>query len=676
MPYRLKDLINFEELQNLMDLLYSVRPFTTAILDNESNILTSNGWTEFCTRFHRVHPETQKRCRASDLHILEHMDVAHSSYLYQCQNGVLDVATPIVIDGAHLGNIFIGQFFLEPPDIEFFRDQAFQYGFPEDEYLAALQKVPVLSKEEVDHNLAFMRKLTEMLGEMGLTQKRIQEAEQLLLQAHDSLEQKVVERTAELAIAKERAESSNKAKSEFLANMSHELRTPMNAILGFSQLMLRDPSLKQEQREHLQIINRSGTHLLALINEVLEISKIEARRVTLEAVSFDLHELVLDIENMFRVRTNAKGLYLRVEGLDTIPRYIHADESKIRQILINLLGNAVKFTEHGGIIARFTIDEQGDDAVVLRISVEDTGVGIAEEEQDLLFRYFEQTTSGKMTKSGTGLGLAISRDYIRLMGGDISVVSHPGLGSTFTCVLPVRMVTDSSVRGLVPRLQVLKLEPGIVSPRVLIVEDTDENRIFLETLLKQTGFEICTAITGREAVAIAAAWHPDFIWMDIRMPEMDGLEATRQIRQTSEGRSMIIVALTASAFEEDRKKILDAGFNDFVSKPFLEEEIFDMMAHYLPIRYTIAQEIPDLPASGALPDLSPTMLLTIPLPLRNDLHDAVIRLDRELIAENIGKVGEVNPEIGQIISSLADNLDFDRLLTLLEETELIEGQLS
>lgn len=675
MDYKLQDLINVKDLQDLMGLLYEVGHFATGIIDNDSNVLTGHGWTDLCVKFHRINPETLSHCVKSDIYILEHMGEANPTLLYKCPHGLVEGATPIYIDGTHVGNIFVGQFFFEQPDIEFFRAQAKKYSFNEDEYIQAVKKVPVLTADEVDHNLAFLRKFTEIIGEMGLTQKKIQEAERSLQIAHDSLEQKVIERTAELSIAKDRAEAASKAKSEFLANMSHELRTPMNAILGFSQLMQRDMSLKPEQKEHLKIINASGNHLLALINDILEISKIEARRIMLNEVSFNVHAMLKDLEIMFRVKTETKNIQFHCLGIEDIPQYIMLDEGKLRQILLNIIGNAVKFTDDGSVIVRFSSDKVSENVFSLIIDVEDTGVGIAEDEQGRLFRYFEQTSSGKKSKSGTGLGLAISKEYVHLMNGTISISSQIHKGTVFSISLPARIssVSDISERRKTDR--VTKLAPDQKIPRILIVEDNLENRLFLKALLKQVGFTVDEATNGKEAFELFETISPDFIWMDIRMPVMDGIEATRKIKSTPQGSTTIIAALTASAFEEDRKKIVDVGFDDFVRKPFLETEIFDVMAKHLGLQYIIQSEVTEESWMDFHRELNPLMLREIPILLRSSLHDAVLRLDRESITEITNKISAENPRIGKHIQALADTLDFDRLLNLLEEVDIQEDVL-
>lgn len=672
MDYKLQDLINVKDLQDLMGLLYEVGHFATGIIDNESNVLTGHGWTDLCVKFHRMNPETLSHCVKSDIYILEHMGEANPTLLYKCPHGLVEGATPIYIDGTHVGNIFVGQFFFEQPDLEFFRAQAKKYNFNEDEYIEAVKKVPVLTADEVEHNLAFLRKFTEIIGEMGLTQKKIQEAERSLQLAHDSLEQKVIERTAELSIAKDRAEAASKAKSEFLANMSHELRTPMNAILGFSQLMQRDMSLKPEQKEHLKIINASGNHLLALINDILEISKIEAKRIILNEVSFNVYTMLKDLEIMFRVKTEAKSIQFHYLGIEDIPQYIMLDEGKLRQILLNIIGNAVKFTDDGSVIVRFSSNKVSENVFTLTIDVEDTGVGIAEDEQGRLFKYFEQTSSGKKTKSGTGLGLAISKEYVHLMNGTISISSQVHKGTVFSISLPARISSVSNISERRKTDRVTKLAPGQKIPRILIVEDNLENRLFLKALLKQVGFTVEEATNGKEALELFETISPDFIWMDIRMPVMDGIEATRKIKSTPQGSTTIIAALTASAFEEDRKKIVDVGFDDFVRKPFLETEIFDVMAKHLGLQYIIQSEITEENREDSRDELNPLMLREIPILLRSSLHDAVLRLDRKSITEITNTITAENPRIGKHIQALADTLDFDRLLNLLEEVEIQE----
>lgn len=385
--------------------------------------------------------------------------------------------------------------------------------------------------------------------------------------------------------------------------MSHELRTPLNAILGFTQLMSRDQTLSPEQHDNLEVISRSGEHLLALINDVLEMSKIEAGRTTLNPQSFDLYRLLDGLKDLFLLRTTDKGLQLNLHRTPNLPQYVHTDEGKLRQVLINLLGNAVKFTEEGSVTLRVRSEpperevsgrEKGGASTptlppahtpTLYFEVEDTGPGIAPDELETLFDAFAQTTSGQKSQEGTGLGLAISRQFVRLMGGEITASSSVGQGSIFTFHLPIELAEVTEVERGQPGRPVVALAPGQPAYRLLVVEDNWANRRLLVKMLEPLGFAVREAKNGREAVAIAAEWEPHLIWMDMRMPVMDGYEATKQIKAAPKGQAMIVVALTVSAFEEGRALILSTGCDDFVRKPYQEHDIFDKLAKHLGVRY-------------------------------------------------------------------------------------------
>lgn len=356
-----------------------------------------------------------------------------------------------------------------------------------------------------------------------------------------------------LRFAKEAAEAANHAKSAFLANMSHELRTPLNAILGFAQLMGRDAALTSRQGESLEIINRSGEHLLNLINDVLEMSKIEAGRITLNPERFDLRRLLQTLQEMFQIRAEAKHLSLQFDLAAELPQYVLTDEGKLRQVLINLLSNAVKFTDKGKVTLRAGKEDKGN-STYLYFEIEDTGTGIAPEEIDSLFQPFVQTTSGTQAREGTGLGLTISRQFVQLMKGDIQLTSTLGQGSIFRFDIQVTAVEQPETPQQVSRGRVLRLAFDQPIYRILVVDDRLENRLLIEQLLQTVGFETMTASDGQEAIAAWQTWHPDLILMDMWMPVMDGYQATRQIRVLEKlqpnSTHTAIVALTASAFEE------------------------------------------------------------------------------------------------------------------------------
>jgi signal transduction histidine kinase/DNA-binding response OmpR family regulator len=471
--------------------------------------------------------------------------------------------------------------------------------------------------------------------------------------------------TEELRHAKEAADAANRAKSAFIANMSHELRTPMNAVLGYAQLMQKDSSLQGQQREYLNTISRSGAHLLALINNVLAISRIEVERTTLELVTVDLHTLLRDMEAMFRLKTNAKGLHFEVIEADEFTRYVVADESKLRQVLINLLGNAVKFVEEGSIIMRVAVTTGPQGGMRLVTEVEDTGPGIAPDELGKVFGYFEQTATGKKRQSGSGLGMTISRGFARLMGGDLTVTSREGEGSTFRFEIDVH-AGQEDIREKTHAPLVMGLTPGQTVPRVLVVDDDEENRKLLVRLLELAGFKVQEAENGEKAVALFAQWSPQFIWMDMRMPVMDGLEATRRIRTLPGGDQVKIVAFTASVMEEERTSILAARCDDVVHKPYRESLLFEVMAKHLGVNYHYEENSSEIAIESETDMCS---LTTLPAGLRDSLTRAVLELDTDRTLAVVEEITRQDAAIGPVLRKLAENLEYERLLTMLEQND-------
>ena len=397
------------------------------------------------------------------------------------------------------------------------------------------------------------------------------------------------ERTVALADAKEAAVAANRAKSTFLASISHELRTPLNAILGFTQLMSQDSSTTPQQKETLEIINRSGEHLLVLINDVLEVSKIEAGKTKLNLTNCDLYDLVNSLQEMLQLKAQCKNLELLWEISPSVPRFVETDRAKLRQVLINLLGNAIKFTEQGYVRLRvFLLNTEQlsvtDEQFHICFEIEDTGIGITPDELDNLFQPFVQTKAGAQSQQGTGLGLAISRNFVQLMGGDISVVSQPDRGSTFRFDIQLKPVDDRHFVTPISQY-VIGLAPDQPCYRILIVEDIRENSLLLLSLLEPLGFEVQLAENGQEGITLWQSWQPHLILMDIQMPVMDGLEATKYIRANSVEQETVIIALTASAFEQRRINCLAAGCDDFVSKPFQKDVLLEKIAQYLGVRY-------------------------------------------------------------------------------------------
>ncbi|MDM8557212.1 PocR ligand-binding domain-containing protein [Candidatus Parabeggiatoa sp. HSG14] len=568
---KFSELVDLKTLETLVDNFNKVVGIADAIIDLEGVVIVGAGWLDVCTKFHRANPSSCARCIESDTSIASALMKGDGYAVYQCMNGLAEAAAPIKIEGKHVANLFIGQFFFSQPDMEFFRKQAVEFGFDEKSYLEAVLKAPIIDEKQAKSIVKFLANLAEIIGEMGL--------QQIKLEAHDKL------------------------KDEFLANTSHELRTPLNGIIGIAESLIDGATgeLDKRTKANLAMIANSGKRLSSLVSDILDFSKLKHHDIGLQLKSLELHSIVDMVLTISQPLLGHKQVdFVNTVKLD-LPA-VFADENRLQQILYNLVGNAIKFTEQGHI----TVSAEAINEQQVQITLADDGIGIPADKLDSIFESFEQAEGSTSREyGGTGLGLAVTKKLVELHGGKIWVESTLGIGSKFIFILPSSEESAVPLSANRPKLahtivhSDVHTEESSVAPatinatfKILIVDDEPVNLQVLHNYLSLQNYSIVQATSGHEALKfIDDGLIPDVILLDVMMPKMTGYEVTHKLREKWQAIEMPILLLTAKNQVKDLVQGLEAGANDYMTKPISKEELLARVKTHLSLKTLTADNL-------------------------------------------------------------------------------------